>query len=155
MLSQLSDLISLVKIISTRKDASFGVIPVYKNKSNYLFLLIQNKKNNWSFPKGHKHLKETDLQAALRELKEETGITDCKILENVYFDEQYSIKKLHIKADKTVRFYLGFVPHLNVKIPKTEVKNYRWVNTREALNLITYPQIQNILKQARKTLIKN
>ena len=40
----------------------------------------------WEFPKGRRNQKEKDLDCALREFEEETGIhqTDIKIVENVF-----------------------------------------------------------------------
>lgn len=44
------------------------------NKKGEVLLVRGRLGGKWSFPKGHKHRGESDLQCALRELKEETGI---------------------------------------------------------------------------------
>ena len=40
------------------------------------FLLIQDSYGNWGFPKGHLEAEESALEAALRECREETGLSD-------------------------------------------------------------------------------
>ncbi|MFH1332713.1 MAG: NUDIX domain-containing protein, partial [archaeon] len=55
------------------KEKSAGVI-VYNNGE---FLILQYTAGHWDFPKGHIEKGETERETALRELKEETGITDA------------------------------------------------------------------------------
>lgn len=50
----------------------FGAICV--NEKGEVLLVHGRQSKKWSFPKGHCHDGETDLQCALRELREETGI---------------------------------------------------------------------------------
>ena len=49
------------------EERSFGVVPVWKDvDGRVLFLLIQHHSGHWAFPKGHAHIGETDIEAALR-----------------------------------------------------------------------------------------
>ena len=54
-------------------EEGFGIILVDKAYSSVL--LIQNHRNIWSFPKGHREDGESDQEAAIREIKEEVGVT--------------------------------------------------------------------------------
>lgn len=151
----LNDLASATQAVTTRTDQSFGIVPILKKDHKYHFLLIKSKKGLWGFPKGHKHLKETDLQAATRELSEETGITNLQIIENLYFLESYDIKKLGIRIHKTVKFFPAFVNSTKVKIDNREVSHFLWVNYKEAQNLLTRKEFKAILDQAYKFLKSN
>ena len=46
-----------------------------------LFLLIQQKAGHYGFPKGHVEKNETEVETAIREIKEETGL-EVKIYNN-------------------------------------------------------------------------
>ena len=54
-------------------EEGFGIILVDKAYSSVL--LIQNHRNIWSFPKGHREDGESDQETAIREIKEEVGVT--------------------------------------------------------------------------------
>jgi len=56
----------------------FGTICI--NNSGEVLLVRGRRSQKWSFPKGHCKADETDIQCALRELKEETGL----IIEDSY-----------------------------------------------------------------------
>ena len=56
-------------------EKSCGAIVYRKSRDRIELLLIQNRYGgDWSFPKGHVEGEETEVQTALREVKEETGL---------------------------------------------------------------------------------
>ena len=61
-------------------DASFGVIPFKKIKGVWHVFLICHHDGHWGFPKGHPEGEETSIQAAERELFEETGLKISKLV---------------------------------------------------------------------------
>lgn len=53
-----------------------GVIVYTQDENNNTYIsIVQSKRGNWSYPKGKRHKGESAINAGLRELKEETGIT--------------------------------------------------------------------------------
>lgn len=55
------------------EDISYGIIPFWRDQQDMIrFLLIYQKEGFWGFPKGHKEGNESDIDAAKRELQEET-----------------------------------------------------------------------------------
>ena len=65
--------------MSSVKRRSFGVVPIAQdNKGDTVFLILRAYKN-WDFPKGGADEGETPLDAALRQMKEETGIQDFSL----------------------------------------------------------------------------
>ena len=134
-------------------DSSFGVIPYLVEQDHFLFLLIKHQKGHWDFPKGHKDGDETDLQAASRELKEETGLTPISILEQPIFAERYKFTDPQKgKINKIVYFYLGNVNRAPIKIQDTEVADYGWFEYEQALEKITFEQGKKILNEANHFL---
>lgn len=112
----------------------------------------------WEFPKGRRNQKEKDLECALREFEEETGISknDIRIIENVLPFEEMFIGSNH-KSYKH-KYFLAFMEktddanfNLN-NYQKTEVSKLGWktlYNCLEAIrpyNLEKKQLIQNINK---------
>jgi len=59
-----------------RYEKSCGAVIFRKTRGKYAVLLIKNRYADfWSFPKGHVEEGENEYQTAIREVKEETGLT--------------------------------------------------------------------------------
>lgn len=92
------------------------------------FLLMRHK-DRWDLPKGHVDPGETDMQCALRELWEETGIAaaDIEPTGGFRFTTQYKVrsKKNHRLYDKTLVVFLARLVR-EVPIVVTEHPSYQW-----------------------------
>jgi bis(5'-nucleosidyl)-tetraphosphatase len=136
-------------------DEAFGVIPVLHKDADTLFLLIQHNAGHWAFPKGHAEKGETEIETALRELSEETGITDVELDTRRVFEERYT-KTFRGDARrlvrKTVRYFIGTVGSSRVKVQAEEIKDHRWVTSTEARKLITYSESRKMLEEADRYL---
>lgn len=144
------------------QDEAFGFVPVLKTKQGWKFLLVKNapmrkgQKGHWSFPKGHREEGEKDVEVAKRELFEETGISKMDSHEKYKFYEEYSFRgrnKSTIK--KKVTYFLCFVFDDTVKIQEEEIIDYKWAYYKEALNIATFYNAKNILKQSQHILNSN
>jgi 8-oxo-dGTP pyrophosphatase MutT (NUDIX family) len=95
------------------------------------FLLMEHP-TRLDLPKGHVDPGETDEQCAVRELKEETGITrdaiqlDAEFRFTIQYDVQYKKKYAGATARKTVVIFLAWLQQ-PVEIRLTEHQGYRWV----------------------------
>jgi len=143
---------------SIRYDTSFGVVPVLQQQTEWYFLLIQHQtsdpseKGHWSFPKGHKESGETDIETAVRELKEETGIVDMRLRDEYVFEEHYSFCVDGIDVYKTVVYFLCVVKNRKVAIQIDEVADYQWVAYEDALQKASYDNTRNIITQVNRVL---
>ncbi len=92
------------------------------------FLLMRHA-DRWDLPKGHVDNGETEMQCALRELHEETGITetDIELIQGFRFTTQYQVraKKSDRLYDKTLVVFLARLKR-DVKIDPTEHGGYQW-----------------------------
>jgi 8-oxo-dGTP pyrophosphatase MutT (NUDIX family) len=137
------------------RDQSFGVIPVRQYRGQFLFLLVQHHAGHWAFPKGHAERGESDIDAARRELREETGIAQVTLLEDLSLSETYFFRRGPETVGKTVRYFLGLVKTRNVRIQAAEIKAYRWASYEQAMKLITFKESQRLLTEAHEYLEKN
>ena len=128
------------------KEKSCGAI-VYKKDNNSLKILLvfECGTENYSFPKGHVEANETEIETALREIKEETNL-DVKIVGKFREKTTYYVKeKGHYKD--LVLFLAE--PISNKIIPQEgEIINCKWYSYDEALELLQYQDLKMILKKA-------
>tara|TARA_Y100000385_G_scaffold239475_1_gene254900 strand:- start:507 stop:782 length:276 start_codon:yes stop_codon:yes gene_type:complete len=64
------------------KETSAGIVLYRKENAKNLFLLLHYPSGHWDFVKGKMEKNETTHETAIREAKEETGITDIVFAEN-------------------------------------------------------------------------
>ena len=110
-------------------------------------LLIRTKdlkgRTVWAFPKGKLNQNESNPQAALREVQEETGWR-CKI-ERELPRSQYWFQRAGKRVRKTVRWFL-MAPVEQVGEHDGEVEEAVWVPIAEALTQLTYEADRNMLR---------
>jgi diadenosine hexaphosphate hydrolase (ATP-forming) len=135
------------------RDSAGGIIVNAKGE----LLLVEQHHNSWTFPKGGIEDGETELEAALREVREETGLgalENCGLLGSY---SRYSIGRGGVGETKEWgnrrrTFFLfkaledipqGFAD------PEGEITAVRWVGIDEALSLMTHPKDKEFLESVR------
>ena len=111
---------------------SVGMV-VYRNTaSGYRFLLLrESRSQGWSIPKGHMEFGETELQTAIREVHEETGL-DCTPVPGFRREVSYPIPPIY---KKTLVAFLAPTDR-NPTVQPEEISGYRWVSLREANRML-------------------
>ncbi len=108
-------------------EKSCGVLPYRMIDGQRQFLLVfETYSQCWSLPKGHIEVGETDVQTALRELYEETGLT-AKLDTTRVASIEYPISSF---ARKQVDFFLGEVDG-TPRVREGEIEKYKWVTVEE------------------------
>jgi 8-oxo-dGTP pyrophosphatase MutT (NUDIX family) len=109
-------------------------------------------KDYWDFPKGHMETDESPQEAAIREVEEETGLTDIKFIEG--FEEQikYFFQFKGKPIFKIVTFFLFKTETEAVKISSEHI-NYKWLSYEQALAQLTFANAKEILKKANDFLL--
>ena len=108
-------------------EKSCGVLPYRIIDGKHEFLLVfESFSKCWSLPKGHIEAGESDIQTALRELFEETGLT-AELDTSRSASVAYPISAF---ARKEVVFYLGRVTG-TPKVREGEIDKYKWVSNAE------------------------
>ena len=131
-------------------EKSCGAV-VYRNagREGIKILLVKNHNGKcWTFPKGHIELNESEKQTALREIKEETGLS-VTIEPNF---RQTSIYRPYGKIKKYVVFFLARASESSVVIQKNEIDYYLWVSLDDAMKLCSHDNDTKILVEVNKRL---
>ena len=131
-----------------KKEKSCGCI-VINNKNEVL--LIHHNAGHWDFPKGHMEEGETEVQTAIREVKEETNI-DVKVNEKYRYTTEYSPKE---DVMKEVVYFLAENINNDKEAQLEEVSEVKWVKLEEAIEKITYDTSKEILVKLKKDLKRN
>lgn len=134
------------------KDEAFGIVPILCREGSYLFLLIQHHAGHWGFPKGHADPGESALNAACRELAEETGISDYTVLEGVSFSERYSFTRDRQRFEKTVIYYPALVQSATVRYQQEEIRAYTWADYDAAIARLTFNGARLVLTEVNRYL---
>ncbi|MHA1695730.1 MAG: bis(5'-nucleosyl)-tetraphosphatase [Candidatus Helarchaeota archaeon] len=115
------------------------------------YLLLQDSHNHWGFPKGIIEKGETIIETASREVKEEAGLDDIKVINHFLETIEYYYYSNKGKIHKTVTFFLGETKSEEIKISYEHI-GFKWVNYIEALNLLSFENARLILKKAHKKI---
>ena len=131
-------------------EKSCGAIVYRKSHGNTEILLIKHiNSGHWSFPKGHVEGNETEVETAIREIKEETAI-DVMIDPTFRETVSYYPKR---DTQKTVVYFIGKAKNYDYIPQDEEISEIRWVDIGYASNILTYENDKNIVNKA-KTAIK-
>lgn len=134
------------------KIMSAGVVILNHHHDRHQYLLLRAY-NYWDFPKGVVESGETPLEAAIREVREETGI------EELHFNWGYIYRETnpYNQGRKIARYYIAESPKSRVHLPinpllgRPEHNDYRWTGRTEAWRLLT-PRVRAILDWADKVI---
>lgn len=106
---------------------SCGVMPYRRREGRVEFLMLfQHRSQTWSFPKGHMEPGETEIQTALRELEEETGLGTV-LDPGTRTIHEYPISPT---VRKQVVLFPGQV-HGEPELRGTEIETYIWATFEE------------------------
>lgn len=136
-----------------KNEYSAGIITYYNelvnDKIQRKYLLLHSRRGSWDLPKGKLEASETNKEAAIRELHEETGLT---VEVHPGFEQKLSyIFKDHTGelVHKTVMYFVGKASTKEVTL-SPEHFYYKWLPLREAVKQLTYNNAQQIVTMANK-----
>jgi len=133
-----------------RTVLSAGVVIVSREQAGCRFLLLRVY-NYWDFPKGEVESGEAPLDAARREVEEETGIVDLSF---PWGDVYYETPPYRSGQERKIaRYYVATTPlrkvvlAVNPELGKPEHDEYCWVNLEQARELLGW-RLQAVLQWA-------
>jgi 8-oxo-dGTP pyrophosphatase MutT (NUDIX family) len=133
------------------EETSAGVVLYRIKDSQKLFLLLHYPSGHWDFIKGKMEKGETTKETAIRETREETGITDITFVKK--FEEwiEYNFKYKGELVQKKVVFFLAETKTEEVKISH-EHSGYTWLDYNTSMEKTTFDNAKTVLIKAKKLL---
>ncbi|MHC4958036.1 MAG: NUDIX domain-containing protein [Planctomycetota bacterium] len=120
-----------------------GFVLYFSGPDGLRYLILTNAKHgDVGLPKGRCKKKESDLECALRETEEETGLA---VTPGPFFQRtsRYPVKK----GEKTVHYFLASADKTDVQLSKEHSK-YRWLSLEQARVAILHDELREIVQDA-------
>jgi 8-oxo-dGTP pyrophosphatase MutT (NUDIX family) len=133
--------------VSEFDERSAGMLLFCKNTVTK-FLLLHYPSGHWDFIKGRIEKDEEPHQAALREAREETGITDIQFVDGFEEKIQYTYQFDGRPVRKQVVFFLAKTDTMDVNL-SDEHLDYVWLEFDEALQKTTYKNAKDLLRKSK------
>lgn len=136
----------------TTEERSAGGVVVRHREGVPHVLVIRDPYKNWGLPKGHIESDETPDQAAVREVGEETGLTDLELLEELGTIDWW----FQVDATRIHKFCTFFLMRSRRGEPAPEeaegITDCVWFPLEEAPRRITYDNARAMVEEAARRL---
>ena len=141
-----------------------GIVVLNKNNKVFVAKRIDNPKNFWQMPQGGVDEGEDLLTAAYRELKEETSISNVKLIKEIDSTLTYELPdnllgiiwKGKYKGQKQKWFlmrYLGKDEDINIKTTNPEFLEWKWVDIDKITEIVVDFKL-NVYKELKEKVKK-
>ena len=141
----------------TREQTSAGGV-VYRRggRGTEVALISVGEEERWQLPKGLVGRNESPEEAALREVREETGL-ECEIVSPLETVEYWYFSKgsaRRVRFHKRVHFYLMRYLSGDTEGHDDEVNEARWVESEDAAAMLAFKGERKALEEALEKLEK-
>ena len=135
-----------------RTETSAGIVLFRSISNENEFLLLNYPQGHWDFIKGKMEKNETPHETALRETKEETGISDIEFIDGFEENIEYDFKFKREDVHKKVIFFIAKTDTKKIRLSH-EHNDYLWLGYNDALKKTTYQGSKNVLIKANEFLL--
>jgi bis(5'-nucleosidyl)-tetraphosphatase len=135
------------------REKSCGAVVFIKKDDQILYLLLNYAARHWDFVKGNVEAGETEKQTVIRELNEETSITDAKFIQGFREPISYYYRRQGITVHKEVVFFLMQSQTDTVKLSFEHI-GYVWLEYNQAMEKLNFKNAKDVLQKARSFLVK-
>lgn len=144
-----------MKPATIKTQVSSGGVIFRRANANYPEIALVAVKGGkvWSLPKGIVEKGEETSETAVREVREETGLSGRVLKKIGDISYWYYIKEDNAKCKKTVHFYLLEYISGSTSDHNWEVDNAEWFHINEALEKLSYKGDKEIVQKAREMLL--
>lgn len=141
-----------------KRAQSAGGVVFRRDGDQPRVLLLKHTSGKWMLPKGTIEAGETPEAVALREVREETGISKVRVVADLGEERYYFFWRSEgTYYDKTVRYFLLEFLGGEEASPQAEegFVACEWVPLDEAIDRIKYKETREVVHRARSALVQN
>ena len=138
----------------TVQATSAGAILFRDTRGRREYLLLKSRPGDWEFPKGGVEGGEELQQTAIREVTEEAGIEDFRLIDGFREDYDYVFEANGDRIHKTVHLFIAKSFEASAEL-SSEHRDLQWRDYEQAINTITQDGPRDILREAKGFLENN
>ena len=134
-----------------KTETAGGVVISKKGK----VLLVNQRGNSWSLPKGHIEEGEDAKTAAIREIEEEAGITRLIFIKDLGSYSRYKIGldgRDDTRELKHITMFMFSTDELKLSPQDPNHPEARWVHPDDVEGLLTHPKDKAFFKEIRQQI---
>jgi len=135
-----------------REQKSTGIVLFRNDSGKNEFLLLNYPQGHWDFVKGKVEDGETPHETALRETKEETGISDIEFIDDFEESVEYNFRFKKENIHKKVIFFLAKTNEKKITLSH-EHNDFVWLEYDDALKKTTFRNAKNVLSKTNEFLL--
>jgi 8-oxo-dGTP pyrophosphatase MutT (NUDIX family) len=135
----------------TVEATSAGAILFRNTRDRREYLLLKSRPGDWEFPKGGVEGEEELQQTAIREIEEEAGIEDFRLVDGFRDDYDYVFEANGTRIHKTVHLFIAKSDEASAELSR-EHTDMQWRDYDQAVNTVTQDGPREVLKDAQEFL---
>jgi len=135
------------------REKSCGAVVFIKTAGLTKYLLLNYEAGHWDFVKGNVELNENEKQTVVRELQEETSITNAQFIDDFREAIAYFYRRQGLTVHKEVVFFLMESYTDKVKLSFEHV-GYAWLDYQHAMEKLSFKNAKDVLQKAHDFLKK-
>ncbi|GGL62507.1 bis(5'-nucleosyl)-tetraphosphatase [Halocalculus aciditolerans] len=135
----------------TVEATSAGAILFRDTRGRREYLLLKSRPGDWEFPKGGVEGDEELQQTAIREVQEEAGIEDFRLIDGFREEYDYVFEANGNRIHKTVHLFIARSHEASAEL-SNEHSDLQWRDYEQAINTITQDGPRDILEEAKEFL---
>jgi bis(5'-nucleosidyl)-tetraphosphatase len=135
------------------REKSCGAVVYLKKEEQTKYLLLNYAAGHWDFVKGNVESNESEKETVLRELKEETAITDATFIKDFRENITYFYRRQGLTVHKEVVFFIIETQTEKVELSFEHV-GYIWLDYKHAMEKLTFKNAKDVLQKVHEFLKK-
>jgi bis(5'-nucleosidyl)-tetraphosphatase len=136
------------------REKSCGAVIFIKKDDSTKYLLLNYAAGHWDFVKGNVEPNENEKQTVVRELQEETSITNAQFIEDFREAIVYFYRRQGLTVHKEVVFFIMESYTDKVQLSFEHI-GYAWLDYQHAMEKLTFKNAKDVLQKAHDFLKKN
>jgi bis(5'-nucleosidyl)-tetraphosphatase len=135
------------------REKSCGAVVFILEDGVAKFLLLNYAAGHWDFVKGNVESNESEKDTVIRELREETSITEAQFVDDFREAISYFYRRQGLTVRKEVVFFLMEAYSDKVRLSFEHI-NFVWLTYKQAIEKITFKNSKEVLQKAYEFLKK-
>ena len=134
-------------------EKSCGAIVFTKENGQIRYVIIQSNEGIYGFPTGHMEGTETEIQTALREIAEETGLT-VNIIDGFRTEDIHTFPRDGETRLKHIVYFLGESSNQTPIVQNSELRSIYLLDYETAMSVFQFESSRKLLAEAHRFVMQ-